>query len=250
MLFDNGQRVIAPDMVDELPACDLFVKPIFGKGGGGAELWRYAGGGVYRSSRGGESDAAAVVAHVALLSREEPFIIQQAVRNHHDLLDLGAGALSTVRLLSCRNEVGDYEATCAAFRMSVNPDSPVDNFHAGGVAAAVDMATGRLGAATGLAVTPDFMWHDEHPFTAARITGRQLPMWRETIDLALRAHRAFADYVLIGWDIAVVEDGPCLIEGNRGPDVDIHQRTSRAPIGDGRFGELLAFNLERKAHGR
>ena len=75
-------------------------------------------------------------------------------------------------------------------------------------------------------------------------------MWQETIDLAVRAHRIFPDYVLIGWDIAIVEDGPCVIEGNRGPDVDIHQRTSRAPIGDGRFGELLAFNLERKARGR
>ena len=49
----------------------------------------------------------------------EPFIIQQAVRNHRDLLDLGGGALSTVRMLSCRNEAGDYEVTCAAFRMSV-----------------------------------------------------------------------------------------------------------------------------------
>jgi hypothetical protein len=37
-----------------------------------------------------------------------------------------------------------------------------------------------------------------------------------------------------------------VIEGNRGPDVDIHQRTSLAPIGDGRFGELLAFNLEHR----
>ncbi|HEV8391087.1 MAG TPA: sugar-transfer associated ATP-grasp domain-containing protein [Dongiaceae bacterium] len=246
MLFEDGKRVSAPDLLGAPPESDLFVKPIFGKGGGGAELWRYAGEGTYRSSRGGECDAAALAAHVAGLSRVEPFIIQQAVRNHHDLLDLGAGALSTVRLLSCRNEGGDYEATSAAFRMSVDPASPVDNFHAGGVAAAVDIATGRLGPATGLGMAPDFKWHDRHPFSGGRITNRQLPMWRETIDLAVRAHRIFPDYALIGWDIAIVEDGPCLIEGNRGPDVDIHQRTSRGPIGDGRFGELLAFNLERR----
>ena len=71
-------------------------------------------------------------------------------------------------------------------------------------------------------------------------------MWPETMDLAIQAHRCFPDYVVIGWDIAVLEDGPCVIEGNRGPDVDIHQRTCRGPIGNGRFGELLAFNLESR----
>ena len=247
MLFENGERVDAADLINRLPEADLFVKRVLGKGGKGCELWRHAGGGVYRSSRGEERDAGSLAAHVAQLSLDEPYVIQQAVRNHRELLDLSAGALCTVRMLSCRNEAGDFEATCAAFRMSVDPASAVDNFHAGGVAAAVDVATGRLGPATGLSIGLDKGWYDRHPFTGAQITGRQLPMWRETIDLAQRAHRAFSDYVVIGWDIAVLEDGPCIIEGNRGPDVDIHQRTAQAPIGDGRFGELLAFNLERRS---
>jgi hypothetical protein len=247
MLLENGKRVETADLVDRLPEVDLFVKPVLGKGGRGSELWRYAGDGVYRSARGEERDAESLTAHVAELSLARSYVIQRAVRNHRDLLDLSAGALCTVRMLSCRNETGDYEVTCAAFRMSVDPASAVDNFHAGGVAAAVDIATGRLGPATRLRIGRDNGWHDRHPFTGAQITGRQLPMWRETIELAQRAHRAFPDYDLIGWDIAVLEDGPCIIEGNRGPDVDIHQRAALAPIGQGRFGELLAFNLERRS---
>ena len=247
MLFEDGKRVSAAGMMEELPHADLFVKPVLGKGGGGAELWHYAGSGSYRSSRGEERDAAGLTGHVAELSRTEAFIIQQAVCNHRDLFDLSGGALSTVRMLSCRNEAGDYEVTCAAFRMSVDPASPVDNFHAGGLAAAVDLATGELGPATGLGRSPDSGWHDRHPLTGGQIVGRRLPMWPETINLAVQAHRSFPDYVVIGWDIAVLEDGPCVIEGNRGPDVDIHQRTSRGPIGNGRFGELLAFNLECRA---
>jgi Sugar-transfer associated ATP-grasp len=248
MLFEKGEWIDTADLINRLPEADLFVKPVLGKGGKGSELWRYAGGGMYRSARGEEHDAESLTGHVAELSLAQAYVIQRAVRNHHDLLDLSAGALCTVRMLSCRNERGGYEVTCAAFRMSVNPASAVDNFHAGGVAAAVDVATGRLGPATSLRIGRDKGWHDRHPFTGAQITDRQLPMWRETIDLAQRAHRAFPDYALIGWDIAVLEDGPCIIEGNRGPDVDIHQRTALAPIGDGRFGELLAFNLERKSN--
>ena len=71
-------------------------------------------------------------------------------------------------------------------------------------------------------------------------------MWQEAIDLVERAHRAFDEYVLVGWDVAFLEDGPVLVEGNRGPDIDILQRTARGPIGNGRFGELLAYNLERR----
>ena len=250
MLFEGGACVEGAQLLGQLPATDLFVKPVLGKGGGGCELWRHLGEGLYRSSRGMAADAASLIAHVAELSRKEPCMIQRALRNHRDLHDLTAGALSTVRLLSCRNEIGGFEATCAAFRMSVNPDSPIDNFHAGGVAAAVDLASGCLGPATTLGMGEDFSWYDKHPVTGGRIDGRQLPFWRETLELARQAHRIFPDYALIGWDIAVLEDGPCIIEGNRGPDVDIHPRTARAPIGDGRFGELLAFNLERRARSR
>jgi hypothetical protein len=246
MLFHDGKPVVAPDLAERLPEADLFVKPTLGKGGSGSELWRYAGGGVYRDTHGEAADEASLIARVAGLSQREPYFIQLAVKNHRDLLDLSAGALCTVRMLSCRNEAGDFEVTDAAFRMSVSPASPVDNFHAGGIAAAVDVATGRLGQATDLGKGPDFKWHDVHPLTGARIAGRRLPMWRETVALAERAHRVFPDYVLVGWDIAVLEDGPCVIEGNRGPDVDIHQRTSLGPIGNGRFGELLAFNLEHR----
>jgi hypothetical protein len=246
MLFQDGNRVMAPDLADCLPEADVFVKRTHGKGGVRSELWRYAGDGTYRDTRGVIGDGPSLIARVIELSRREPFFIQWAMKNHRELLDLSAGALCTVRMLSCRNEAGDYEVTDAAFRMSVSPASPVDNFHAGGIAAAVDVATGRLGRATDLGMGPDFKWHDVHPLTGAQIAGRQLPMWKETVELAVRAHRSFSDYVLVGWDIAVLEDGPCVIEGNRGPDVDIHQRTSLGPIGDGRFGELLAFNLEHR----
>jgi len=246
MLFQDGKRATAPDLADRLPEADVFVKRTNAKGGVRSELWRYAGNGTYRNTRGEATDAPSLVARITELSRDKPFFIQWAVKNHHELLDLSAGALSTVRMLSCRNEAGEHEVTDAAFRMSVNPASAVDNFHAGGIAAAVDVATGRLGRATDLGMGPDFKWHDVHPLTGAQITGRQLPMWREAVELAVRVHRMFPDYVLVGWDIAILEDGPCVIEGNRGPDVDIHQRTSLGPIGDGRFGELLAFNLEHR----
>src|SRR5262249_52269363 len=152
---------------------------------------------------------------------------QPAVINHTELRALSVGALCTVRLLTCRDEHGGHEATNASFRMSINPKSPVDNIHAGGIAAPIDLASGRLGAASDLGLGPKFAWHDAHPLTGAPIAGRILPFWPEAMALAVRAHAAFAEWTVIGWDIAILDQGPRLIEGNKGPDVDLIQRPLR-----------------------
>jgi hypothetical protein len=122
--------------------------------------------------------------------------------------------------------------------------SPVDNVHAGGIAARVDIPTGRLSKATDLGVRPDSQWHAHHPATGATIEGRVLPFWRETLDLARRAHsEAFGDLLMVGWDIGLTDDGPILVEGNIGPDVDGVQRRSRQPLGQTRLGAALAHLL-------
>jgi len=231
----------------DLPSIDLFIKPVRGKGGSGAERWSALDRGRYRDNRGWELDAPDLLAHIQDLSRfVEPYMVQPALRNHPLIADLTPGALCTLRMLTWRTENGDFELTNAAFRMPVNPASAVDNFHAGGIASSVDVKTGTLGPATDLGMGGETTWHERHPFTEAQIAGRQMPMWRAAVDLVLRAHSAFGDYAVVGWDVALLHDGPTLIEGNRGPDVDILQRTSRGPIGGGRFGELLAYNLEHR----
>ena len=88
-------------------------------------------------------------------------------------------------------------------------------------------------------------WIDVHPTTGGRITGREIPMWEEVCDLVRRAHGAFEDWVVIGWDVAVTASGPLLVEGNNGPDIDLIQRPMRRPFGNARFGELLAHHLNR-----
>jgi hypothetical protein len=225
---------------------DLFVKKIEGRGGIGAELWLAQPHGRYRDANGTECSGEDLVARVRENSQQADTLIQARLVNHPEITDLTPGALSTVRMLTILNEQGEPEAVNAAFRMAISRTSAVDNFHAGGIAAAVDMATGILGAATGLGQGGDFRWHETHPLTGGRIRGRVLPHWPEAVALAIAAHRLVAPRVMVGWDIGFLPDGPCLIEGNTGPDADIHQRTELRPIGNGRYGALLAFHMERR----
>jgi hypothetical protein len=96
--------------------------------------------------------------------------------------------------------------------------SVVDNVVKGGIAAPIDMATGKI---CGPAIQMDkclMTWTDKHPDTGQELKGFALPMWNEAIDLALRAHETFPSMYFIGWDIAILQDGVVLVEGN--PDFD------------------------------
>jgi hypothetical protein len=99
-----------------------------------------------------------------------------------------------------------------------------------------------LSAASNLGMDARLGWLDRHLDTGADIVGRKLPQWEELKALAIQAHRAFADRVLVGWDIGVTDQGPLVVEGNSSPDLDIVQRFGE-PACATRFGELLAWHL-------
>lgn len=222
-----------------LPDQDLFIKPLHGKGGRGAERWTSAGNDRFKSGEA-ELNARELREHILGLSRYAPVIIQPRLVNHESLAGLNCGALTTVRVLTCLNSAGQPEVIGAALRMAVQANSVVDNFHVGGIAAAIDIETGELGPATDLGKDARLGWLDRHPVTGTGIAGRKLAWWGSLRSLALDAHRAFNDRLFVGWDIAMTPDQPVIVEANGSPDLDILQRTTRRGMAESRFAELLA----------
>ena len=228
-----------------LPHCDLFFKPLRGAGGRGASSWSWNGDGSYRGGDGMVLDEAALTAWLEELSQGEEYVVRARVSNHPDLADLAGTALSTVRVLTCLDENGRPQVTHAMLRMASSADVVVDNFHAGGIAAAVALDSGILGPASDMGLRDESRWWDVHPVSGAPIRGRVVPHWDQVPELARRAHAAFPDQIAIGWDIGICEQGPLLVEGNKSPDLDIIQRIGREPVGNSRFGELLLFHVGR-----
>jgi hypothetical protein len=255
MVIEAGRVVRSTGDAATLPEIDLFVKMLRGTGGRGAQRWEYQGEGRYRDHAGTTLDRRGLIERLQALTLQagRGCVVLPRLVNHPEMADLSTGALATVRAVTCRNERDEFEVTNASLRMAQGRHSIVDNFHAGGIVAKVDLRTGVVGPATdgAMALGPGRGWCDRHPDTGAPITGRTLPFWPETLDLARRAHAtAFADHVIIGWDIAILADGPRLVEGNKGPDLDLVQKSHREPLGNARLGTLLAFNLRRTIAGR
>jgi hypothetical protein len=245
MHFSGGQQQPLKGGSAVLPEADLFVKPRSGSGGHRMERWDFIGGGRYRNAYGAVLSRDMLFAKLAEQSLKDDYLVQPRLSNHHALDDISNGALATVRLLTCRNEQGHAEATNAAFRMAIG-NSVVDNFHQGGLATAVNLATGEIGIASDIGIRPDVGWRETHPVSGARFAGRILPYWSEVMALAVQAHEAFPGRIVVGWDVAMLPDGACIIEGNGKPDLDIHQRAERGPLGQARIAGLLAFHVRKR----
>ncbi len=224
---------------------DLFIKPRKGKGGRGTLRASRTADGRYALSDGQTLTGSELARYLETLSLEKPLLVQRRLSNHPDMVDMCANALCCVRVLTCRNESDAPELTNVAFRMALRSDTTVDGLHRGGIAANVDIETGVLGPATNLGLTPDVGWCTHNPGTGVPIAGRTLPHWPETRALALKAHAMLPHKVMVGWDIAITDKGPVVVEGNGAPCVDIIQRVTCDPLGSARFGELLAWQVDR-----
>lgn len=209
----------------------MIAKPVHGEGGDGVRML------------GPIADAQALMAR--LRGIQHPTLVQPLIVVHPELADIALGALPTVRIVTILDEAGRPEVVSATFRCASDPRARVDNMKAGGLIVPVDLGDGRLGTACFGYGGHD---HDIHPATGAPIAGRTLPGWGMAIGLVNEAHAdAFADYVLIGWDVALTADGPMLIEGNGKPGVLMPQRAARRGLGESRYGVLLAHHLATRS---
>jgi hypothetical protein len=228
-----------------LPPRDLFLKPMRGRGGRGCERWQWLGEGRYQSHRGEVLEAARLLAYIKVAAHNGAMMVQEAMQAHTELRDLSLTVLTSCRMMTVKNESGGFEATHAVFKSSTQRGAIVDNFHRGGIVSRVDIRTGELGPASDAGVGRPCNWLAEHPLTSAPIKGRRLPMWAETVELVCRAHAAFPDRITIGWDVAITDNGPVIIEGNAQSGCDMIQRTHDLPAGVGRLAECYAYHVEQ-----
>ena len=136
---------------------------------------------------------------------------EQFVVQHPDLSRLSPSGVNTVRIITQLTSTGNVEILGCRLRISI--DSEVDNLAAGNIAAPIDEQTGEV---YGPAVYADIASTEEtiHPVTKEPIVGFKVPFWADCLQLARDAALHDTRNRSIGWDIAVTDNGPGLIEGN------------------------------------
>lgn len=138
--------------------------------------------------------------------------VEPLITQHHLLQKLSPTAVNTVRVITVINRKIEVDIISASLRISVN--SETDNFSTGNLAAAVDISTGKVisvGIKRLAACSESFEFH---PVTGERILGFQIPHWSKVIEIVNEAALIFPQVRTVGWDVAILEEKPIIIEGN------------------------------------
>ncbi len=153
------------------------------------------------------------------LIRELPGgLLESFVKQHPDMNRLAPNSVNTVRVVTVSAKANDkdilsdfFDIAYAAVRVG-RGDAQLDNFSKGGFVAGVDHETGIV-ETCGVSVDGEIF--DKHPDTGVTLKGFQIPMFDEIIAFVKDMGKKIDGYV--GWDIAVSETGPMLIEANTNP---------------------------------
>lgn len=156
-------------------------------------------------------------------------ILEEPIRQHPKMGTLHPTTVNTIRVNTVWSK-GKPHVFAAVLRMGSK--GCVDNFHAGG-----GMGT-EIDLNTGVAFTTAINMENErflfHPVTGTQIVGFQIPNWDKVLEMVKQMASEVPQVRIIGWDIAVTEEGCCAVEGNSRCDFLICQM----PQNIGRYQEL------------
>lgn len=145
-------------------------------------------------------------------------LLEGYVKQHSEMAKFAPNSVNTLRIMTFGYE---GKSTILAVIMRIgNGIADVDNFHQGGMGVAVDIESGKL---IGKAIDKDNKEYEVHPFSGYKFDGFQIPNWDIVKKTVLEAALVNEHIHVVGWDVAVTEDGCTFIEGNRRPGFDLPQ---------------------------
>lgn len=146
------------------------------------------------------------------------YLIEEVVQQHKEWAKLNPTSINTLRVVTkCVN--GKADVLFAVARIG-SKNSVVDNFHSGGVGVKVNLKKGIL---EGKTIDKKNNESEYTPSTKIKVDGYEIPYWKEVIKMTKSAAKVNDKVNIVGWDVAITPTGPVIIEGNRGPGMDIIQ---------------------------
>ena len=214
----------------------LIVKPPNQGGGLGVRLLEHREGRFFR-----DCEALSEAETRATLMGSGDLMISEVVCQGAYARALYPHTVNTVRLLTMLDpDSGVAFLAAAVQRIGCRASIPVDNSARGGLVADIDLASGRLSQAVRLKSEP-CEWLDRHPETGVVFDQQVIPAWSQVCATILGVAAHVPMLPLIAWDVALLDDGIVVIEGNYTSAVDFFQ-AFRPLLANSRVRAFLAHH--------
>ena len=213
----------AEQVADMMTLPNLIGKPLEGS----------SGVGIYKYTPEDWADGAE--AFLARLKADGIGILEEIVVQHSEMARLCPTSVNTCRIATL---LGDKAEGIVYGFLRIGNGKVMDNVDCGGMAARIDLESGKL-----LTVGADKAGNTftKHPMTGTDIIGFTIPYWEEAKAMCMAAARKVPEMRFIAWDVAITENGPTFIEGNSFPSHAVPQFAAHYPDGIGILPEFRKF---------
>ena len=146
------------------------------------------------------------------LVENSQFLVEDFVYQHQKMNKLYPKAVNTLRMFTF------YHGGTSTFLhalLKIGNGGVVDNFSSGGMYTFLD----ENGKVLIPAIDQEDNIYFEHPLTKEKIVGFEVPFFEEAKQLVKDASKVVKEIGYVGWDVAITDEGPVLIEGNSFPGV-------------------------------
>ena len=146
------------------------------------------------------------------LLKDGSFVLEEGVYQCKEMASFNPDSINTVRIVTIRanNKPRIWQTLIRTGRKG----SIVDNGASGGLFVLVDPDSGKLISG---GANEKGEYYLEHPDSKIPFIGFQVPMWKEVCDFSLKMMECLPTIRCIGWDLAITDNGPVIIEANGQP---------------------------------
>lgn len=151
--------------------------------------------------------------------KENHLFVEDSIRQHPEMNKLNETSINTVRVTTLLDAHGEAHVLYVIQRIGLG-GMMVDNVGSGGIYTVL--------SEDGKITNP--CWSDKtistytvHPSSGMNLLGFEVPYFKESLELCKKAAKVEPHVRYIGWDIAITDKGPLIVEGNPLPGYDMPQ---------------------------
>lgn len=177
----------------------IIVKPIDDEGGNGVEKFIY-------------TDKTDCKELYNKLITNNQLLIEECIKQHKDINSLYENSVNTMRMFTFYKNGESYFLQAV---LKIGNGGVVDNFSSGGMYTYVS----NEGIVYVEAIDRADNIYSKHPYSGKQIVGFKVPMFDKAVNLVKECAKIVPEIAYVGWDVAISENGPVIVEGNCFPGV-------------------------------
>lgn len=164
----------------------------------------------------------------AVIKTRQDGIAEEFIQQHSEMARINPQAVNIIRFYSLFSPAGVY---LFAPVLTVANGKAIANGCQGALTAMIDIRDGVV--ITDAVDQNALVDYRVHPVTDLPFKGFQVPFWQETIEMMKKAVFLARNISNIGWDVAITDNGPLLIEANTIPGFNTAQYRGFGEVTDG-----------------